>query len=195
MTTTPTVPPTLVPHLSTLNAPPIPTTLLALTRPVKHVTTHNHTNLDTGLRPSALVAAIEGITSLDVWFDANVDKRSVEKVLRAAARVLGAGCERLDVEIGVIVSPEVHFLSSFHMDLFFVHDENVVSTKSFISLVTTLFYRPSHAHSTTSHNNASTDSTRHSPSTPLQSSCSLAYTAPIDLKHHLLHVLHIIFDP
>jgi hypothetical protein len=106
-TTNNALPSTLLPALTSLHAPPTLVTLLVPTRPLKHVTIHIHTNLDTGLRPSALVAAVLGIVHLSLRFSDGVDRRSVEKVMRAAAVALGGGCEHLDVEIGMMVTDEV----------------------------------------------------------------------------------------
>jgi len=101
----------LLPLLTHLHAPPTLTTILAPTRPLQCVTIYIRTNLDTGLRPLALMASLQGIPRLNMRFGENVDKRSVEKVMRAAAKVLGDGCERLDLDIGVMVSDEVSLLS------------------------------------------------------------------------------------
>jgi hypothetical protein len=75
------------------------------------VTIHIRTNLDTGLRPSALMSAIRNVKTLSMRFGTEVDRRSVEKVLRAAAAALGDVCQSLDIQIGWLVSDEVSAFS------------------------------------------------------------------------------------
>jgi len=105
--------PTVLPSLKTLRAPPSLTTLLAPTRPyLTDITIHIRTNLDTGLRPAALMSALRSVQNLGMRFGVEVDRRSVEKVLRAAGAALGDVCHSLDIQVGWLVSDEVSFFSS-----------------------------------------------------------------------------------
>jgi hypothetical protein len=81
--------PTLLPSLTHLHATPDLAILLCPTRSVKHVTLNIHSTLYDGLRPSALMSALRGISSLRLRFGETADRRTVEKVLAAAAAELG----------------------------------------------------------------------------------------------------------
>ena len=102
--------PAVLPSLKTLHAPPSLTTLLAPTRPhLTDITIHIRTNLDTGLRPAALMSALRSVQNLGMRFGVEVDRRSVEKVLRAAGAALGDVCHSLHIQVGWLVSDEVGF--------------------------------------------------------------------------------------
>ncbi|KAG1750605.1 uncharacterized protein EDB91DRAFT_698284 [Suillus paluster] len=80
----------ILPSLSQLHAPPqLMTTICSLLGHVLHsVVLDVTTTLYTGLRPAALLRAIQGVSKLDVVFTHEVDKRTVEKFLGAAGGIL-----------------------------------------------------------------------------------------------------------
>ncbi|KAG6829207.1 hypothetical protein H0H92_005336 [Tricholoma furcatifolium] len=81
----------LLPALTTLVATPFIVTSLitarptSVPRPLQHVTLVINNTLYTGLRPTALLSIMHGITSLTLKFGAAVDRRTIGKVLSAAA--------------------------------------------------------------------------------------------------------------
>ncbi|KAG1774568.1 hypothetical protein EV702DRAFT_517202 [Suillus placidus] len=85
---------TMLPSLSQLHAPPQLTMAICslLGQTLQTVVLDVTTTLYTGLRPAALLRAIQGVSKLDVVFTHEVDKRTVEKFLGAAGGILsGSG--------------------------------------------------------------------------------------------------------
>ncbi|KAF9466759.1 hypothetical protein BDZ94DRAFT_1250712 [Collybia nuda] len=86
--------PNLLPSITTLHAPPIIfMSLLAAAptigpRPLRNVILNINTTLYTGLRPGALMHSLQGIVRLELRFGSAVDRRTIEKVLRAAGAAL-----------------------------------------------------------------------------------------------------------
>jgi len=62
-----------------------------LAQPLHTVILDVTTTLYTGLRPAAVLRAIQGVSELDVIFTHEVDKRTVEKFLGAAGGILSEG--------------------------------------------------------------------------------------------------------
>ncbi|KAG1871762.1 hypothetical protein DFJ58DRAFT_469446 [Suillus subalutaceus] len=85
---------TILPSLSQLHAPPrlMMAICSLLGQALQTVVLDITTTLYTGLRPAALLRAIQGVSKLDVVFTHEVDKRTVEKFLGAAGGILsGSG--------------------------------------------------------------------------------------------------------
>lgn len=85
---------TILPSLSQLHAPPrlMMGICSLLGQTLQTVVLDVSTTLYTGLRPAALLRAIQGVSKLDVVFTHEVDKRTVEKFLGAAGGILsGSG--------------------------------------------------------------------------------------------------------
>jgi hypothetical protein len=85
---------TILPSLSQLHAPPrlMMGICSLLEQTLQTVVLDVSTTLYTGLRPAALLRAIQGVSKLDVVFTHEVDKRTVEKFLGAAGGILsGSG--------------------------------------------------------------------------------------------------------
>ncbi|KAG2126060.1 hypothetical protein DEU56DRAFT_558687 [Suillus clintonianus] len=98
----------ILPALSQLHAPPQLTMTICslLGQALDSVVLDVTTTLFTGLRPAALLRAIQGVSKLDVVFTHEVDKRTVEKFLGAAGGILsGSGASNsrglitLEVEV------------------------------------------------------------------------------------------------
>ncbi|OAX41794.1 hypothetical protein K503DRAFT_452405 [Rhizopogon vinicolor AM-OR11-026] len=99
---------TILPSLSQLHAPPQLMTRICslLAHPLHTVVLDVTTTLYTGLRPAAVLRAIQGVSELDVVFTYEVDKRTIEKFLGAAGGILSEsdGCNSrgltvLEVEV------------------------------------------------------------------------------------------------
>jgi hypothetical protein len=99
---------TILPSLSQLHAPPQLITRICslLAHPLHTVVLDVTTTLYTGLRPAAVLRAIQGVSELDIVFTYEVDKRTVEKFLGAAGGILsesdgrnGRGLTVLEVEV------------------------------------------------------------------------------------------------
>jgi hypothetical protein len=58
-------------------------------RSMTHITVNIESTLYTGLRPSSLLGLLKGVANVGIKFGDRVDKRSVEKTLRAVGAVLG----------------------------------------------------------------------------------------------------------
>lgn len=93
---------TLLPGLTTLEAPPSIVTSLASSRssvpsrPLDHVILSINTTLYAGLRPNALITSLQGITNLKLKFGPGADKRTLGKLLSAAgAGLTGDGVKDL----------------------------------------------------------------------------------------------------
>ncbi|KAF9039215.1 hypothetical protein BJ165DRAFT_374042 [Panaeolus papilionaceus] len=100
---------TLLPNLSTLHATPTIVTMLAAPfesgissspildhqrrRPLTNVTLNINTTLYGGLRPGALMGALQGVKQLSLRFGDSVDKRTFEKIMGAAGASLGSAPE------------------------------------------------------------------------------------------------------
>lgn len=84
---------TILPSLSQIHAPPQLMTIICslLAQPLHTVILDVTTTLYTGLRPAAVLRAIQGVSELDVIFTHEVDKRTVEKFLGAAGGILSEG--------------------------------------------------------------------------------------------------------
>lgn len=98
----------MLPSLSQLHAPPRLTMAICslLGQTLETVVLDVTTTLYTGLRPAALLRAIQGVSKLDVVFTHEVDKRTVEKFLGAAGGILSGsdaansrGLMALEVEV------------------------------------------------------------------------------------------------
>lgn len=98
----------MLPSLSQLHAPPRLTMAICslLGQTLETVVLDVTTTLYTGLRPAALLRAIQGVSKLDVVFTHEVDKRTVEKFLGAAGGILSGsgaanshGLVALEVEV------------------------------------------------------------------------------------------------
>jgi hypothetical protein len=99
LSTSPFSPQTLLPNLTTLHGTPSlvhllsPASSLCPQRPLRSVSLTINTTLYTGLRPAALMAALQaqGVRRLGLRFVCeSVDRRTVEKVLGAVGAVLGS---------------------------------------------------------------------------------------------------------
>lgn len=99
---------TILPSLSQLHAPPrlMMAICSLLGQALQTVVLDVTTTLYTGLRPAALLRAIQGVSKLDVIFTHEVDKRTVEKFLGAAGGILSSsggansrGLTVLEVEV------------------------------------------------------------------------------------------------
>ncbi|KIK91995.1 hypothetical protein PAXRUDRAFT_603531 [Paxillus rubicundulus Ve08.2h10] len=95
-----------LPRLTQLHASTQITTLLcsAIARRIRHLTLDVHETLYTGLRPSTVLRALQGIREMHIIFGHEVDKRTVEKFLGAAGGVLAKedgteALESLEIEV------------------------------------------------------------------------------------------------
>lgn len=117
--------PTLLPSLTSLHATPDLIELLGH-RNLKDVQLNINTTIYAGLRPSALMSLLRGISSLRLVFGPDIDRRTLEKVLSAAGAALGSPVDgvpktksllhTLEIEvpwIGADTEDEVRILSSY----------------------------------------------------------------------------------
>ncbi|KAF8836579.1 hypothetical protein BDN67DRAFT_973963 [Paxillus ammoniavirescens] len=95
-----------LPRLTQLHASTQITTLLcsAMTRRMRHLTLDVHETLYTGLRPSTVLRALQGVREMHIIFGHEVDKRTVEKFLGAAGGMLAKedgteALESLEIEV------------------------------------------------------------------------------------------------
>ncbi|KAG2158777.1 uncharacterized protein EDB93DRAFT_1246015 [Suillus bovinus] len=174
---------TILPSLSQLHAPPrlMMTICSLLGQTLQTVVLDITTTLYTGLRPAALLRAIQGVSKLDVVFTHEVDKRTVEKFLGAAGGIL-SGSGAANSRGLVVLEVEVLWMEDDTTEILYGIIDSVISRFNGLrTLKLTTPFRSRQSQLLTPPLSGSLQSTvpPHSPTTPPPSLSSMLITSPL----------------